>query len=317
VADVDELTRYLAAVARRCEVVVVDGSGVVDFARRHPLWVALGQHLRPDPRLVVLNGKVHAVLTGVAAASHERIVIADDDVRYDAAGLDQVIGELDNVDLVRPQNYFDPAPWHACWDTARTLINRAMGSDFPGTLAVRRSVLMRTGGYDGNVLFENLELIRTVRAASGRVASRPGLYVRRVPPSTAHFWSQRVRQAYDEFARPWRLVAFLAILPGSAWAVAGKRWTTLVAVGVASIALAEWGRRREQGTAVFPASASLLAPLWLGERAVCSWMAVVARLRGGCRYGDRRLTFAANPLSVLRRRLSVPAPSPRAGERWQ
>jgi hypothetical protein len=265
--------------------------------------------------MAVLNGKVHGVLTGVAAASHERIVIADDDVRYDAVRLDQVICELENVDLVRPQNYFDPVPWHASWDTARTLMNRAMGSDFPGTLAVRRSVLRRTGGYDGNVLFENLELIRTVRAASGQVASRPGLYVRRIPPSTEHFWSQRVRQAYDEFARPWRLLAFLAILPASACAVRQKRWFALVAGAIGSMALAEWGRRREQGTEVFPVSASLLAPFWLGERAVCSWLAVVARLRGGCRYGDRRLVFAANPPSVLRRRLRASTRWPREGER--
>ena len=67
-------------------------------------------------------------------------------------------------------------PWHARWDTARTLLNRCLGRDYPGTLAVRRSRMLATGLYDGDVLFENLELIRTVRAARrqhGRLAARP------------------------------------------------------------------------------------------------------------------------------------------------
>jgi hypothetical protein len=311
VADLDELTRYLEAVSRRCEVLVVDGGDEPTFAARHERWTPIGQHVRPDPHLRVMNGKVHGVLTGVALASHERIVIADDDVRYDADALERVISALDDADLVRPQNYFDPLPWHARWDTARTVLNRAVGSDFPGTLAVRRSAMRRTDGYDGDVLFENLELIRTVRAASGTVGSRPGLYVRRLPPSTEHFWSQRVRQAYDEFARPWRLAAFLAVGPAVARAVHRKRWAGLVAALGASILVAEIGRRRERGTAVFPPSASLLAPVWVAERAVCSWIAVVARARGGCRYGDRRLVVAANPQHVLRRRYSEHA-APRA-----
>src|SRR5918911_162822 len=86
-------------------------------------------------------------------APDERVVIADDDVRYDEESLARVVDALDRADVVRPQNYFDPLPWHACLDTARTLLNRISGGDWPGTLAVRRSRLMSTNGYDGNVLF--------------------------------------------------------------------------------------------------------------------------------------------------------------------
>ena len=95
------------------------------------------------------------------------MVIADDDVRYDEAALDAVRRLLDRAALVRPQNYFAPLPWHACLDTARTLINRVTGGDWPGTFGVRRAALERTGGYDGNVLFENLEMVRTIKAAGG------------------------------------------------------------------------------------------------------------------------------------------------------
>src|SRR5213076_2669193 len=109
-------------------------------------------------------------------------------------------------DLVVPQNFFEPRPWHVYWDTTRTLINRAFGYDFPGSVGVRRAVLLGAGGYDPDVLFENLELIRTVQAVGGRVMAPPDLYVRRLPPSSRRFMEQRVRQAYDDLARPVRFL---------------------------------------------------------------------------------------------------------------
>jgi hypothetical protein len=303
-ADDAELTAYLAEIGRRCELIVVDGSDAASFDAAHRVWSELGRHVPPDPTRPALNGKVGGVLTGIALASHERVVIADDDVRYDAIALERTVAALRDVDLVRPQNYFAPLVWHARWDTARTLLNRAVGGvDFPGTLAVRRSALRRTNGYRGDVLFENLELIRTIEAAGGRVLSPPDLYVRRIPPTARHFWSQRPRQAYDEFARPWRLCAYLALAPLAAWALARRRWRRVAFAAAGAVALAEGGRRRAGGAAVFPRSASFFAPIWLIERSLCSWYALVSWLRGGSRYSDTRLRTAATSRRVLRRRL--------------
>ena len=299
-----ELTDYLREIAQRCELIVVDGSAPRAFAAADTAWSALGVHIAPDPRIRAANGKAHGVLTGVERAHQERIVIADDDVRYDAETLERGIRALDGADLVRPQNYFERAPWHARWDTARTLVNRAIGTDFPGTLLVRRSTLRRTGGYDGDVLFENLELIRTVEAAGGRVTSPLDLYVARRAPSAKHFWSQRPRQAYDELARPWRFCASLGVLPLVGAAIVRKNYAAVAVAALAATALAELGRRRAHGTRVFPASASVFAPIWLVERSACSWLALGARLRGGCRYRGKRFERAATPSRVLRARLA-------------
>ncbi len=220
----DELTAYLQVLATRLEVVVVDGSPPARFAQHHRAWAPFTLHLPPDPRFRFLNGKVNGVLTGMHAAGHEAVVLADDDVRYGWDELEQVVANVGTADVVRPQNYFDPLPWHARWDTARIVLNRATGGDFPGTLGVRRSTLLALGGYDGDVLFENLELMRTVQAAGGVVRSDPGCLVRRLPPTTAHFVRQRVRQAYDEWARPGRMVASLAVLPSTIWLAARGRY---------------------------------------------------------------------------------------------
>ncbi len=305
VEDTEELWDYLRLLATHAkEVIVVDGSPPKVFeAHAAALGGAPVRHVAVDPELVTPMGKVGGVLTGLRLARHERVVIADDDIRYTPDALARVVALLERYHVVRPQNYFDPLPWHARYDTARTLLNRLFGGDWPGTLGVRRSALRVTGGYDGGAMFENLELVRTVRAAGGTEAVPLDLFVARRPPSARHFFSQRVRQAYDEFARPLRFGLFLTMLPlGTALATRG-RWATLgVAVG-ASLVLAEAGRRRGGGTAVLPATASLLAPAWLAERAACVWLALGARLfLGGIPYGDSVLRLAATPSTELRRR---------------
>jgi hypothetical protein len=293
-ADLEELTGHLRWLTRQARVIVVDGSPAPLYEAHRRAWKGIVCHVPPDPDLSCANGKVSGVITGMRRVMAERVVIADDDVRYDRSALEAVLALLDDADLVRPQNYFDPLPWHARWDTARTLLNRGIGRDYPGTFGIRRVMWEAMGGYDGDVLFENLELIRTVRAHGG-IERRPlDLYVRRLPPKAHRFWSQRIRQAYDDLAQPLRLATFLTIVPATGYALARRRSGAVLAGAVTTVALAEIGRRRGGGTRVFPASASLVAPVWVAERAVCSWIALAARIKGGVPYAGRRLSAAAH-----------------------
>ncbi len=304
-----DLTEYLRALREWADVTVVDGSDPARFAAHAVAWAGLVRHI-PVKVSTGLNGKVRGVLTGIEVARHERMVIADDDVRYRRDELLAVAADLESAALVKPQNHFTPRPWHARWDTGRTLLNRALGNDYPGTYGVRRSILRLSGGYDPDVLFENLEMERTVRAAGGVVVDRPDIFVVRRPPTLRHFLSQRVRQAYDSFAQPARLAVEASLLP-LLWSLRRHpRRLALLMLGV--IGLAEYGRRKAGGGVVFPATSALWAPLWVVERAVTSWLAIGARLRGGVRYGGRRMPVAAHSRRSIARRLT--AGSDRQGE---
>ena len=306
---IEELARYLRLLATEVdEVLVVDGSPAPLFARHATALRDVARHLPPHSDLDFRMGKVNGVITGVREASRQRVVLADDDVRYDRLALRRTVGLLAKADLVRPQNYFDELPWHARWDTARSLLNRVFTGDptfpvgdFPGTLAVRREAFQASGAYDGDALFENLELMRTVRAAGGVVLTPLDLYVARRPPSAGHFFSQRVRQAYDDFAIPTRIGAFLAVPPLATRSLRRGRGRRLAAAGLASVVVAELGRRRAGGAERFPPSSSLLAPAWICERSICSWLALGAKLRGGVRYGEGRLSHSATSMRRLRR----------------
>lgn len=302
-ADIRELTDYLRWLEQHVEVIVIDGSPPAEFLRHAAAWSGL-THLAPEPDLKCLNGKVWGVLTGLDRAMHEKVIIADDDVRYSLSTLAAVVERLDEADVIRPQNYFEPTPWHALWDGARSLVNRVTGGDWPGTLAVRKSALARTNGYDGDCLFENLELVRTVKASGGKVARADDVFVRRIPPTSARFWSQRVRQAYDEFARPGRMAFQLSWLPVilllGRWKIGG-----LFKIAGLAMLLAEAGRQKDGARRHVPPATSLMAPVWVAERAVCAWLAVATRLmNGGVRYSTGTVKTAATPEHELERRFN-------------
>jgi len=316
-AGLPELTEYLQRLSAWVHVIVVDGSPPPLFADHARAWAELIadgrlRHLPPRPR-PGSNGKVAGVVTGVEQAGHERVVVADDDVRYEQEQLARVVALLDDADLVRPQNVLYAArrrdAWHARWDTGRTLLNRAFGADHPGTFALRRSTFVAMGGYSGDVLFENLELARTVAAAGGREVNAPDVFVPRIAPPVRHFLGQRVRQAYDDLAEPGRLAVEASILPGVAVAV--RRWgpRALLPPAALAVAMAELGRRRNGGATAFERTASLWSPLWVTERALCIWAALGHRALGGVPYRGRRIRLAAHSVRSLRRQVPVVDPS--------
>ncbi|MEW1953188.1 glycosyltransferase family 2 protein [Terrabacter sp. NPDC080008] len=309
---VEEMARYLAGLRHTVdEVVVVDGSAAPARLQHEEAWGAFATLLEPEEsgagtgpgRKCWPNGKVVGALTGIRAAANELVVLADDDVRHTPSSIAALVETLQDADLVRPVNVFDSWPWHARWDGARTLLNVVLASDWPGTFGLRRSTVLHCGGWSADVLFENLELWRTVEAVGGRAVGRTDVVVWRRPPTAGQFWSQRVRQAYDDLAQPLRLVAELAVLP--AVLLAGRRGPRLAGLlALAAVGLAEHGRRRI-GVHRIPPSVPLWAPVWVLERSVCVWLAVGHRARGGVRYHGRRLGVAAHSARELRDRLAV------------
>ena len=144
--------------------------------------------------------------------------------------------------------------------------------------------------------------MRTICAAGGAVLTPLDLYVAGRPPSTEHFLSQRARQAYDDFAMPARLGAFLAIGP----------LTLLLTLRAPRSLDRRRGRRLDRGRRARPPEGRRRRPLpgeWLAARPGLDRRArslllagLGARLRGGARYGDGRLPLAATPMRRLRHR---------------
>jgi hypothetical protein len=244
-SDAEALTlrEYLSILAETgCEVIVVDGSPPQIFARHHRVWSAFCRHEAVDRRYKFLNDKVNGVHTGIALATYEKIILADDDIRYAKGDIEQICVLLDEFEVVRPQNYIanrwigrsaddaennapsapkltsskgllDP-PW-AKMEAARMLINRATlpNADYPGTCAFLRSTMLRSGEYDGDVLFDNEELIRHFARRGARICYANNLFVRKYPPTFRKWLEQRPRQAYEDFGLRFKTFLFASLLP--------------------------------------------------------------------------------------------------------
>lgn len=295
--EADEFTDYFRLLAGAdCEVLVVDGSPPAVFNAHDAAWRGACRHLAVDPQYKFLNGKVNGIHTGVAAAAHERVILADDDIRYTADDVRRMAALLARFEMVRPQNYLRPLPAWARTESARMLINRAWlaEGDYPGTLGVRRGAMLRVGHYDGDVLFDNEEIVRHFRARGASIAYARDFFILKRAPTFRKWIEQRPRQAYEDFVMRAKTVFFAALPPALLLVsfFAGWRWGLALVAALACGAVALAARGLGDGAArFFPARLCLYAPLWIVERAASTYWAFYWRAAyGGYPFGDKLLS---------------------------
>ena len=292
----DDFRSYFQLLAANCEVLVIDGSPPAVFAAHGEAWSGACRHEPVDPQYKYLNGKVNGIHTGVAIAKHERIILADDDIRYTSDDARRMTQLLATFEMLRPQNYLRPLPLWARTEAARMLINRAWiaEGDYPGTLGVRRSAMLRVGHYDGDVLFDNEEIVRHFRAQGANISYARDFFILKRPPTFQKWIEQRPRQAYEDFVMRAK-TAFFAALPlafAFTLLVAGWRWALAFMLTVTCGSVMVAARGLGDGAArFFPIWLCLFAPLWIAERAVSTYWAFYWRIAyGGYPFGDKLLS---------------------------
>ncbi|HEX8291397.1 MAG TPA: glycosyltransferase family 2 protein, partial [Pyrinomonadaceae bacterium] len=309
--------RGLAAAG--CEVVVVDGSPPEVFAGHARHWSGLCCHVGVDPRYKYLNGKVNGVHTGVDLASCERVVLADDDIRYTAEDIGRACALLERHEMVRPQNYLAPLPLWARTESARMLINRGAlrAGDYPGTCAFRRSAFRRVGHFDGDVLFDNEEIVRHFAVSGADVLCATDFFVLKRPPTFNKWLEQRPRQAYEDFVMRAKTLLFASLVPAAVllWLFAGAAALAFAAaVALASVLVALRGLLRDDAYEFFPLSTPLYAPPWVLERALSVYWAFYWRVRyGGYPFGSALLSKGTGRAWVAGGRAESRAAAGRAG----
>ncbi|MEP6913048.1 MAG: glycosyltransferase family 2 protein [bacterium] len=296
--EVERLANYFNSLRLGgCEVLIVDGSPKPVFEEHGKSWQAFSIHVAPDPKYTYLNGKVNGVHTGVDLATCERIILADDDIRYSASDVKRMCGLLDKFEMVRPQNFIGPLPWWARLETARILINRGVlrGGDYPGTCGFRRSAMRRVGPYDGDVLFDNEEMVRHFALNGGDIKYALDFFIVKRPPTFTKWLEQRPRQAYEDFVMRAKTAAFLSVIPvvlGLGFAFNVRTSIFLLALlSLVSLLLSGRGLLRNAAYRFFPVSSPLFAPLWLLERSLSVYWALYWRARyGGYPFGQKLLS---------------------------
>lgn len=296
-AEAEEFREYFVMLnAAGCEVLVIDGSPPEVWADYDEIWQSVCRHETVDPQFKYLNGKVNGIHTGVALARQDAVILADDDIRYTSADVERMSRLLREYEMARPQNYFSPLPFWAQMESARMLINRAWirEGDYTGTLGVTKTAMQRVGHYDGDVLFDNEEIVRHFRRKAARISYARDFFILKRPATLNKWIEQRPRQAYEDFIMRAK-TAFFLFLPIDFLLFllfGGWRFALLFAVVVSIGAIANAALGLNDGARrFFPISVVFYAPLWFIERSFSTYWALYWRIkRGGYPFGDKILS---------------------------
>ncbi len=296
--DASNLRWYLETLREAgCEVIVANGSAPEVFDQYGGILGTICRHVPVDRRFGYLNDKVNGIYTGIELASCDRIILADDDIRYSAENIRTIMRLLDHNEVVRPQNFLDPLPWWAKMEAGRMLINRALlpTADYPGTCAFRRGRMLAAGRYDGDVLFDNEEITRHLAQDGCTFVYANDLFVRKSPPTFRKWIEQRPRQAYEDFGMRVKTTLFFALLPLS-FLIAGIFGIPglaifLLALSILATLTAARGLARGNARQFFRPHCCFFAALWIFERTLSTYWALYWYFtRGGYPFGDRVLS---------------------------
>jgi len=311
VDDVRDFAAYLSGVGvAGCEVIVVDDTAAFAQHRRVLRWV--GQHVAPLPRHRALNGAVDPLRAAVDVASCEKVIVASPRVRYAPQLVDRLCSLLDQHEVVEPQDYFDPLPWWGGIDAGRMLLHRGIEPlpDHGSTFAFRRGAIRGLCSLEA-LDFPGDDCVRRLQEQGAEILSATDLFVRCEPPQVSDWIRERPRLAGDDFVMPVKTAFFFALLPLLALLASfgGARLATSYggALLLGSVALALRGRAG--ASPFFPLRACLYAPLWVLERSVSVYWALLRKMSGA----ETRSVWSAVAQPPLSKAVAAP-PHSKAGE---
>jgi len=271
--DLRPFAEYLSTLGvAGCEVIVLDSSPAFEEHCRILRWV--GRH-------IVVDEPLDIVRTAASLASCEKIIVATESVRYDIADLTELCALLDSHEVVEAQDYLEPLPWWGGIEAGRMLVHRGIDThpDCGATFGFRRAIPRGLRGFDAT---GSSDPARALSSRGAEIVSATDLFVRRCPPQLGEWLRERPREAGHDFSIPSKSAFFFALIPmaillaliGGGRIAAGYTG----AVAFASIVLAVRGRIG--AGAFFPLRACLYAPLWVFERSVSVYWALLWRMRG-------------------------------------
>ncbi len=280
--DLRELATYLSTLGvADCDVVVLDPSPRLQFELNGRILRWVGRHVAVRAEHRVGSG-IDVVRAASTYAACEKVIVAADDIRYTGAAIGQLCDLLDAHEVVEPQDYLDPMPWWGGIDAGRILIHRGIEPqpDHGATFGFRRSALRALRALTPATAADSNA--RRLAAVGAEVYPATDVFVRREPGAFGDWVSARPRLAGNDFELPMKSAFFFSLVPlllllasvGGLQLAGGYAGV----IAFASVALAVRGRLG--ASSFFPLRACFFAPLWVLERSVSVYWALLRKLRG-------------------------------------
>ncbi|HEX9406575.1 MAG TPA: hypothetical protein VF975_04610 [Thermoanaerobaculia bacterium] len=286
--ELRELGAYLSTLAvSDFDVIVVDASfpPTLDCNRRVLRWV--GRHILARPQHLGPLGTVDPIRAAVDLASCEKVIVADAHVRYSDKALEEMSMLLDLHEVIEPQDYLDPLPWWGGIEAGRILVHRSLSPlpDHGSTFAFRKRAIRGLRSIAHSATAD--DYVRRLASQGAEVFSAIEIFVRRIPPALSEWIRDLPRQADEDFEFPAKAAFFFGLLPVAVVLalVGGFRFAAAYAGAIAFAAFALAVRGRTGAGRFFPWRACLYAPIWVLERSITAYWALLWRVSGGAEPG--------------------------------
>ncbi len=274
-SDLRDLATYLSNLGvADCDVVILDPSPRLQFDLNARILRWVGRH--------VALKDLDVVRAATTYAACEKVIVAADDIRYTSEAIGQLCDLLESHEVVEPQDYLDPMPWWGGIDAGRILIHRGIEPqpDHGATFGFRRSAVRALRALSPATSGD--AYARRLAAVGAEVYAATEVFVRREPGALGDWLSSRPRLAGADFMLPMKSAFFFSLVPLLLLLViaGGVQLATGYAgvIAFASVALAVRGRLG--ASSFFPLRACLFAPLWVLERSISVYWALLRKLRG-------------------------------------
>ncbi|MGE5403022.1 MAG: hypothetical protein ACM3S2_21690 [Ignavibacteriales bacterium] len=278
--EIQELAGYFRMLnSLGCEVLVVDSSPLDVFAGFEGAWYYLCRHVKVDSRFHYLSDKLNSICTGADLATCEKIIVAEDDVRYSPADILRMCEMLEDFDLVRPQNYISPLQWWSRMESVHTLMNRAVfpGGDYSNTLAFLNTAFKKHCHFGKSSYYDSDDIIMQFALRRAKICYALDFLILKKSPSLSCWRDQMFQNIFDNFDFSLRTVLLLLLIPvGILLALFAGPKTALIystAVILSSITVAFMGRHRG-GRQFYPIGLLVYAPLWLLDVVINNYRAL-------------------------------------------
>ncbi|MFL6248382.1 MAG: hypothetical protein ACJ74H_20325 [Thermoanaerobaculia bacterium] len=281
-SDLRELANYLSTLSvTGCDVVVLDPSPRMLFELNGRIlrWVA--RHVPVRPEHCTPAGTLDRLRAAGSVAAAEKVIVASEDVRYTPAAIAQLCDLLEKHEVVEPQDYLEPLPWWGSIEAGRILLHRGIEPqpDHGATFGFRRGTVRALRALN---IIDDHDPVRRLASAGAEVYAASDVFVRREPGAFEDWLEERPRLAGNDFALPLKsafffsLVPFLLLLGAFGGMKLAGVYAGIIAFSSVGLAL----RGRAGASAFFPLHACLFAPVWVIERSVSVYWALLRKLRG-------------------------------------
>ena len=264
--ELHDLAGYLSSLSVCDFDVAILDTFPSDDNRRVLRWVG---------RYVPARPCVDPVRAALDVAWCEKVIVAGSDVRYSPDSLDHLCALLDLHEVVEPQDYLDPLPWWGGLEAGRMLLRRGIGplSEDSMTFGFRKRAVRGLRSIENATASDHP--VRRLESHGAEVFSAMDIFVRRIPPALDRWLRDRPRQ-FDQPA------VFFGVLP-IALILAFLTSPQVAAMyfgilGLCGLVLAIRGRIG--ASPFFPLRACFFAPVWLLERSISVYWALLLDLTG-------------------------------------